>query len=219
MISSREVCFQTQYDYRITTAARICNMGYTKERANYICVTTIWAGGLALIAVLAILCVGVLGFGVFNYWHVRQQKDAPNYVGVCIVIFVVLALMLRKVFNGFYEWHSNQQLKAVSKDIDDTIETQKLKQYVSDFSSYLPEGLLNQLHSSPTFRATALEADKLIQEAAVFERTAHTDAEKEAFRKAFNAKVGEFSERVAQSDPLAVEVVMKAVEMESQKGG
>ena len=108
------------------------------------------------------------------------------------------------------------------KEIDNAVdkaEAQKLDQYVSDFSSFLPESFLNQLRSSPTFRATVLEAENLAQEAAVFGRIAHTDEEKEAFRKAWHAKVGEFSERVAKNDRLAVEVIMKAVEMESQKGG
>jgi hypothetical protein len=111
-------------------------------------------------------------------------------------------------------------LQAILSEIQDVTakaEAQKhLDQYVSDFSARLPDPLLDQLRSSPTFRATALKAEKLAQEAAAFRRTAHTKEENEAFRKVWSAKVGEFSERVA-NDPLAVEVIMKAVEMESQK--
>jgi hypothetical protein len=89
-----------------------------------------------------------------------------------------------------------QGLKAVA----DQQEVQTLNQYVSDFSSSLPESFLDQLRSSPTLRATVIEAENLAQEAAVFGRTTHTDEEKDAFRQAWHAKVKEFSERVPWLD-------------------
>jgi hypothetical protein len=41
-------------------------------------------------------------------------------------------------------------------------------------------------------------------------------AERAAFQKVWQAKIEKFTERIAQEDPLAVEVILKAIEKESQ---
>lgn len=43
--------------------------------------------------------------------------------------------------------------------------------------------------------------------------------EREVFQEIWQAKIEKFTEHIAQEDPLAVEVILKAIEKESQEAG
>jgi hypothetical protein len=75
----------------------------------------------------------------------------------------------------------------------------------------------SRLASSPTFQATVTEATKLVLEAIIFQSSSHNEVERETFQRTWQAKIERFSERVAQEDPLAVEIILKAIEKESHR--
>jgi len=56
-------------------------------------------------------------------------------------------------------------------------------------------------------------------EVIVFQSSPHNEVERETFQRSWQAKLEKFSERIAQEDPLAVEVVLKAIEKESRGAG
>ena len=59
----------------------------------------------------------------------------------------------------------------------------------------------------------------LVKEAAAFSRVSHSAEEWNDFREAWGAKTEEFAERAAAGDPLAVQVILKAIEKESETPG
>ena len=59
----------------------------------------------------------------------------------------------------------------------------------------------------------------LMLEAIVFQDSPHNEVEREMFQRTWQAKIEKFTERIAQDDPLAVEVILKAIEKESQGAG
>jgi len=59
----------------------------------------------------------------------------------------------------------------------------------------------------------------LVLEVIVFQSSPHNEVERETFQRSWQAKLEKFSERIAQEDPLAVEVVLKAIEKESRGAG
>jgi hypothetical protein len=75
------------------------------------------------------------------------------------------------------------------------------------------------LRSSSTFQTTVIEAKRLAEEVAAFSALPHTDEEWDGFRKAWQTKAEKFAERIAEGDRLAVEVILKAIEKESERGG
>jgi len=94
-----------------------------------------------------------------------------------------------------------------------------LKAYESRVTFNFPESLKNKFASSASFQATVAEATKLVLEAIVFQSTPHSEEEREKFQRDMKTKTEKFTERVAQEDPLAVEVILKAIENESQAIG
>ena len=94
-----------------------------------------------------------------------------------------------------------------------------MKDYESRVTLNFSESMKSQLASSPTFQVTVTEATKLVLEAVVFQSSPHNEVERETFQRAWQAKFEKFSERIAQEDPLAVEVILKAIEKESQVAG
>ena len=64
-----------------------------------------------------------------------------------------------------------------------------------------------------------MEAAKLMLEAIVFQDSPHNKVERETFQRTWQAKLERLVEHIAQEDPLAVEVILKAIEKESQGAG
>jgi hypothetical protein len=88
----------------------------------------------------------------------------------------------------------------------------------SEVSLEFSETFKYQLGSSPTFQVTVIEAKKLAEEFAAFSAISHTNEEWDTFRKRWQAKTEKFAERIAEGDPLAVEVILRAIEKESARG-
>ena len=77
----------------------------------------------------------------------------------------------------------------------------------------LSESFSEQLRASPTFRATVREAAMLVLEALAFEGMPHSEEERDTWK----IKMEAFANRVAQKDPLAVEVILKLIEKETER--
>jgi hypothetical protein len=122
----------------------------------------------------------------------------------------------------FYDWWRAQSLKSLLKQIDAKTTTPDqrldnlLKEYESRVTLNFSESMKSRLASSPTFQATVTEATKLVLEAIVFQSSPHNEVERGTFERAWRARFERFSERIAQEDPLAVEVILKAIEKESE---
>jgi len=144
--------------------------------------------------------------------------------GYALLLFILGAAFVSTV-NKSYDWWREQRLKSVLKEIEARTTTPEqrlgdlLKEYESRVALNFSESLKSQFASSPTFQVTVTEAAKLILEVIVFQSSPHNEVERETFQRAWQAKFEKFSERIAQEDPLAVEVILKAIEKESQGAG
>jgi len=190
----------------------------SKERWARVWVTLVWIAGLTLVAGLGIAWLAALGVGVY---HLRIDRSWDFILGFCFVLGLLACAFVLTV-NKFYDWWRDQRLKSILRDIDAATLTPQqrldglLKDYESRVSLNLSESFKNQLANSPEFKVTLRDATKLVLEALVFQSDPHTEDERVTFRTAWQTKLEGFSERVANKDPLAFEIIMKAVEKESQ---
>jgi len=168
--------------------------------------TLIWVCGLIIVVVLGILWLGSLVLAVFT---IRRAHGAGE-IGGLVVIFVLVLLALGEAFRRFvnrlYDWW-------LDKRVNSMVDT-----YQSKVSLQFSETFKRQLRSSSTFQTTIIEAKTLAEEVAAFSAVSHNSEECDAFRKAWRARAEKFAERVAQGDPLAVEIVLKAIEKKSVAG-
>ena len=185
-----------------------------KARRHFIRVTTIWVLGLIFGATIAIAWLGFLGYAIYEFRQVRPTgHDLTSYIAGCVIFLVALGAVLIKFVNRFYDWWAKQPASYLVAQFDALAE--KWQQEVSlEFS----EAFKQQLRDSPTFQDTMLEATRLVMEWIHFSNHSHTDEEQKTFRAAWEAKSEKFAERVAQGDPLAVEVILKVIEKESERG-
>jgi hypothetical protein len=178
----------------------------------------VWVAGLALVAGLGIAWLAAFGVGVY---HLRIDHSWDFILSFGVVLgFLGYAFVL--TVNKFYDWWSDQGLRSILRDVDAATLTPQqrleslLKDYESRVSLDLSESFKDQLANSPEFKVTLREATKLVLEALAFQSDPHTEDERAIFRSTWQTKLEHFSERVADKDPLAVEIIMKAVEKESQ---
>lgn len=184
-------------------------------------VTFIWVGGWLILIALGVLWIGLLVYAIYEIPQARATGDITGHIVGYTFALIVLALVHRRFVIEFAEWHRNQRVGAVLKEIDEwfpaTPDNAELDSLVREHTSEFSETFKQQLRDSPTFHATVLEATKLVAEMAAFSAVPHSREEQDAFREAWKAKSEKFAERVAQDDPLAVEVILKAIEKESKR--
>lgn len=169
-------------------------------------VTFIWVCGLIIIFVLAIFWLGLLGLAIFKIYRAHGADEVGGYVVIFALVLVVSGAALRWFVNRFDDWWLDKRVNSL------------VDNYQSEVSLEFSETFKRQLRSSPTFQTTVIEAKKLAEEVAAFSALSHTNEEWDAFRSVWQAKAENFAERVAQGDTLAVEVILKAIEKESEKG-
>lgn len=106
--------------------------------------------------------------------------------------------------NRFYDWWLGQRVNSV------------IERYQQEVRLELSEDFKRQLRSSRAFRGTAIEATELVAEAAAYSAVPHSSEEQDAFRNAWRARAEKLAQRVAEGDPLAAQVILKAIEKESK---
>jgi len=195
-----------------------------KERSAFAWATFIWLAWWVLLLAIAIAWLATLGFAIYGSRIYRGRALIDFLAGYAFLLFILGAAFVFAV-NKSYDWWREQRLKSVLKEIEARTTTPEqrlddlLKQYESRVTLNFPESMKNKLASSPAFQATVTEATKLILEAVVFQNNPHDEVEREKFQRAWQAKFEKLSERIAQEDPLSVEVILKAIEKESQGAG
>jgi len=186
--------------------------------------TFIWLAWWARLLVIGIAWLCTLGFVIYEFRFYRGRTLIGFLAGCALLLFFLGASFVSTV-NKFYDWWQEQSLKSVLKEIEARTTTPErrlddlLKEYESRVALNLSESLKRQSASSPTFQVTVTEAAKLVLEVIVFQSSPHNEVERETFQRSWQAKLEKFSERIAQEDPLAVEVVLKAIEKESRGAG
>jgi uncharacterized membrane protein len=144
-----------------------------KERWAYIRVTFVWLAGLTLILVIGVAWLVTLGFAIYEFRFYRG-KSLIDLLGGYAVILLVLGVILVVTVNKFYDWWADQRLKSILKGIDATPPTplQRLNDILKEYEPWaaanLSETLKRQLAASPSFQATAADAEKLALEAIAF---------------------------------------------------
>lgn len=174
-------------------------------------VTAIWVLGLIFGGTVALAWLGFLVYAIYGFRQARATGDINSYVIVCILLLVVLGAVFVKFVNRFYDWWAKQRASYLVAQFDSLVD-----KYQEEVSLEFSETFKRQLRDSTTFQNTMHEATRLVLEAINVFNLPHTDEEREAFRKTWQAKAEHFAERVAQGDPLAVEVILKAIEKESE---
>ena len=170
-------------------------------------VTAIWVSGLLIICTLGVLWLGSLGLAIFKISRAHGADEVAGYVVIFTSVLVALGVALRWFVNRFYDWWLGQRVNSLADN------------YQSEVSLEFSDAFKRQLRSSTTFQTTVIEAKGLAEEVAAFSAVPHTDEEWDAFRETWHAKTEEFAERIAEGDPLAAEVILKAIERESKRGG
>lgn len=190
-----------------------------KERLAFAWATFIWLAWWARLLVVGIAWLATLGFAIYEFRFYRGSTLISFLVGCALVLFFLGAVFVSTV-NKFYNWWREQSLKSALKQIEATTTEKRLNNLLREYESRVTlnfsEAMKSQLATSRTFQVTITEATKLVLEAIVFQSGHHNEVEREAFQKAWKAKLEKFSERIAQEDPLAVGVILKAIEKESQ---
>lgn len=160
---------------------------------NYTRVTVIWVCGLIIIFTLALFWLGSLGLAIFKTSRAHGADEVGDYVVSFALVLVALGATLIWFVNRFYDWHRDQQLSSLLKQIDERVEAQaRIDKLMLDFSSELSETFKSQLRSSATFQTTVIEAQKLVEEFEAFSAISHTNEERGTFRKAWQAKTENF---------------------------
>jgi len=173
---------------------------------------------------IGIAWLATLGFAIYEFRFYRG-RTLIDFLTSCALLLFFLGAAFVFTVNKFYDWWREQSLKSVLKEIEarTTTPEQRLDDLVKEYESRVTlnfsESMKSQLASSPTFQDTVTEATKLVLEAVLFQNSPHNEVERETFQRAWRAKFEKFSERIAQEDPLAVEVILKAIEKESQGAG
>ncbi len=194
------------------------------ERLAFAWATFIWLAGWVLVMLIGIAWLATLGFAIYEFRFYRG-RTLIDFLTSCALLLFFLGAAFVFTVNKFYDWWREQSLKSVLKEIEarTTTPEQRLDDLVKEYESRVTlnfsESMKSQLASSPTFQDTVTEATKLVLEAVVFQNSPHNEVERETFQRAWRAKFEKFSERIAQEDPLAVEVILKAIEKESQGAG
>jgi hypothetical protein len=178
---------------------------FANVNRHYIRVTFIWVCGLVIFVSLAIFWLGSLVLAIFKISRAHGANEVGGYVFIFLPILVVLGIAFRWFVNRFYDWWLGVRVNSL------------VDNYQSGVSLEFTETFKRQLRSSPTFQKTLIEAKKLAEELAAFSAISHTDEEWNTFRKRWQAKSERFATEVAEGDPLAVEVILKAIEKESEK--
>lgn len=190
-----------------------------KVKQHRVRITTIWVLGLIFGAAVALAWLGLLSYAIYEFRKVRATGDITSFIIGWILALAALGAVFVKFVNRFYEWHSWQNVSSILKELEEQRQRTELEAYVERLTSYFStefsEDFKRQLQSSSTFRSTVDEAMNLAKEAAVFASEPHTDKESAAFRKEWHAKMERFAGRIAETDPLAMEVILKAIENES----
>jgi hypothetical protein len=169
-------------------------------------VTVIWVSGLLIVSTLGVLWLVSLGAAIFLIYRAHGSDEVGAYVVLFALVLLILGNAFVRFVNRFYDWWLDKRVNAMADN------------YQSQVSLEFSETFKRQLRSSPTFQTTVIEAKGLAEEVAAFSAVLHTDEEWDAFRKAWRAKTEKFVERIAGSDPLAMEVILKAIEKESERG-
>jgi hypothetical protein len=192
------------------------------ERLARISITFIWVTGLVLIFAIGVAWLATLGVAIYQFRFHRGGDDLIGFfTGYAVILFLLGVAFVLSV-NRFYDWWADQRMKSLLKEIDAATPTPAqrlnalLKEYEPWASVNLSETLKSQLASSPKFQTTLAEAAKLALEATSFQSGFHTQEERETFQRDWKTKTEKFTERIAREDPLAVEVILKAIEKESQ---
>jgi hypothetical protein len=185
-------------------------------------VTVTWVGGLLGLLVLGLVWLGVLVVAIFQAFTAHDRQEVYRTLGAYAFLLLIVGLVFRSQFNKFYDWCFHTRLQSILGDARPKGSLQErfdavLEKYESQVSLELSETFKDQLRASPTFRATVQEAAKLVLEAVAFEGVPHSEEEREAFRKTWREKIEAFANRVAENDPLAVEVILKGIEKESER--
>src|SRR5271170_7490078 len=166
-------------------------------------VSFIWVCGLIFAFALTILWLCLLGLAIFELPKAYGWGAVISYAAVVFVVLMFLGAGFVRFVNGFYNWWLTQRVNSLADN------------YQSEVSMEFSETFIHQLRSSPTFQATVKEAKTLAEELAAFSASSHTDEERDTFRKFWQARADKFAKHVAEGDPLAVEVILKAIEKES----
>lgn len=192
-----------------------------KERMAFVWATFIWLAWWARLLAIGLAWLATLGFTIYEFRFYRGS-GLMGFLAGCALALFFLGVWFVSTVNKFYDWWREQSLKSVLKQIEanTTAPEQRLdnllKEYESRVTLNFSESMKSQLASSATFRVTVTEATKLVLEAIVFQSSPHNEVERETFQRAWRAKYEKFFERIAWEDPLAVEVILKAIEKESQ---
>jgi hypothetical protein len=184
-------------------------------------VTLIWIGGLIIVLALGVLWLGSLGLGIFKIYGAHGAGEIGGYSVVFGLVLLATGIAIRWFVNRFHDWHRDQGLEPFLKEINDSVSNAQTQAHIDkltlDFSSEFSETFKSQLRSSGTFQATVNEAQRLVEEFVAFSAVPHTNKESHTFREGWQAKTEKFAERIAGDDPLAVEVILKAIQKESEK--
>ncbi len=179
--------------------------------------TFVWVSGLVTVFALGAVLVGSLGWAIYRVPTAHTNDELAEL----FVLPVVTGLTSVWFVNRFYEWHSHQRVHFLLGKIQalgaETQEQAQFDRLAADFSSEFSDTFKQQLLSSPTFQSTVIEAMSLVREVTTFASASHTSEEWDAFRRTWQAKSEQFAERIAAGDPLAVQVILKAIEQESEK--
>ena len=195
-----------------------------REKLASVWVTTVWLARWTWLLAIGIAWLATLGFAIYEFRFNRGKNLLDSLAGFAVILLVLGVVFVRSVYK-FHDWWADQRLKSILKEIDAPPPTPlqrfhaTLKEYESRVTLDFSEPMKRRLASSPTFKATVMEAAKLMLEAIVFQDSPHNEVEREMFQRTWQAKIEKFTERIAQDDPLAVEVILKAIEKESQGAG
>jgi hypothetical protein len=195
-----------------------------REKLAFVWVTLVWLARWTWLLAIGIAWLATLGFAIYEFRFYRG-KSLVGFLAGCGFALLVLGLWFVSTVNKFYDWWADQRLKSILKEIDTPPPTPlqrfhaTLKEYESRVTLDFSEPMKRRLASSPTFKATVMEAAKLMLEAIVFQDSPHNEVEREMFQRTWQAKLERLVEHIAQEDPLAVEVILKAIEKESQRAG
>ena len=195
-----------------------------KEKSAFVWATLLWLAQWVRLLAIGIAWLAALGFAIYQFRFYRGSSLIGFLAGCALALFF-LGVWFVSTVDKFYEWWKEQSLRSLLKEIETKTTTPSqrlddlLKEYESRITLNFSESMKSQMASSPTFRATVAEATKLVLEAVVFQSSPYNEMEQKTFRRTWQAKVERFSERIAQEDPLAVEVILQAIEKESHTAG
>jgi HAMP domain-containing protein len=168
-------------------------------------VTTIRVSELLIVFTLAVLWLASLGLAIFNISRANSAVEVASFGFIFALVLVALGLAFGLSIKRFHGRGLEQQVNSLAD------------KYQSDASPEFSETLKDQLRSSAALRTMMTEVKLLNEEVAAFSAVLHTDEEWETFRGAWQVKAEKLAAR-AEDDPLAVAIILEAIERESMKG-